>query len=153
MPAPSQRASSSSFELPPNDGGKTCLKDRNLSSVWVSFPESHFHACSSWLQENIQSPEILSGSRTIQGLSSVPHGTYSSLKMQVKSNIRTLHYRPSWQAELGKGEEDSLWSHPRCFPHALGCFILKTHLRVKSFGHRWQVKCTGVIIFSWSDSL
>lgn len=158
LPAPSQRASSGSFELPPNDGGKTCLKDKNLSSVLVSFPESHFQTCSLWLCENIRSPEVLSGSRTIQGLPSVPHGVYSSLKMQVKSNIRTPHYRPSWQAELGKGElgkgeEECTQSHSRCFPHAFGCFILKTNLRVKSFGHWWQVKCTGVIIFSESHSL
>lgn len=103
--------------------------------------------------ENIRGLQVLSGSRTIQELSSLPHSIYSSLKMQVKSNIRTPHYHPSWQAELGKGQEDSTQSPSRCFPHAFGCFILKTNLRVKSFGPWWQVKCTGIIIFSQSHSL
>lgn len=91
LPAPSQNASPSSFELPPNDQGKYCLKRRNLSSIWVCFPESHFQTYSLWLPKNMCSK--FWGSKQFQNyleLPRVPHGFHSSMKIQVKSNIRAI---------------------------------------------------------------
>lgn len=104
------------------------LKGRNLSSVWICFPESHLQTYSLWLPKSTWS-EVW-GSKWFQNLLELPrapHGFHSSMKMQVKSNVRATYHRwSSWRADAGRGRRALLRAYLRYFPHEFCSFILNT---------------------------
>lgn len=116
-----QCASPSSFELPPSDWGKTCLKYRNLSSIWRCFPEFHFQLvlCGCMNMREVSS-EVPSGSRTPWdhlGFPWLPLTSEDTSKVKLQAYLKLLR---EWRALLR--------AHSRCFSHAFYSLIFITNL-------------------------